>query len=93
MAGKTIDMNKLRKVIKLHVGGKRKVFISGYLGLSRNTVKKYIKQFNGLKVTFEELERLSDLDLDELFNVQQESELSPKIRDLERFFFHELKKS
>ena len=34
MAGKTIDMSKLRKVIKLHVGGKSKVFISGYLGLS-----------------------------------------------------------
>lgn len=86
MAGKTIDMSKLRKVIKLYVGGKSKVFISTYLGLSRNTVKKYIKQFNGLKVTFEELDRLSDLDLDELFNLPQENELSPKMRDLERFF-------
>jgi len=86
MAGKTIDMSKLRKVIKLYVGGKSKVFISTYLGLSRNTVKKYIKQFNGLKVTFEELDRLSDLDLDELFNLPQENELSPKMHDLERFF-------
>jgi predicted transcriptional regulator len=74
-------MSKLIKVIKLHVGSKSKVFICGYLGLSRNTVKKYIKQFNGLKVTFEELERLSDL-VYELFNVQQEGELSPKILDL-----------
>ena len=79
MAGKTIDMSKLRKVIKLYVGGKSKVFISTYLGLSRNTVKKYIKQFNGLKVTFEELDRLSDLDLDELFNLPQEKELSQTI--------------
>ena len=78
-------MSKLIKVIKLHVGSKSKVFICGYLGLSRNTVKKYIKQFNGLKVTFEELERLSDL-VYELFNVQQEGELSPKILDLNRFF-------
>jgi len=38
MAGKTIDMSKLRKVIKLYAGGKSKVFISTYLGLSRNTV-------------------------------------------------------
>jgi transposase len=86
MAGKTIDMSKLRKVIKLYVQGKSKVFISSYLGLSRNTVKKYIRQFSGLKVTFEELNRLTDLDLDELFNLQQENELSPKMRDLESFF-------
>ena len=86
MAGKTIDMSKLRKVIKLYVQGKSKVFISSYLGLSRNTVKKYILQFSGLKVTYEELNRLTDLDLDELFNLQQENELSPKMRDLESFF-------
>lgn len=86
MAGKTIDMSKLRKVIKLYVQGKSKVFISSYLGLSRNTVKKYIKQFSGLKITNEELEKLTDLDLDELFNVQQESELTPKMKDLENFF-------
>ena len=67
MAGKTIDMSKLRKVIKLYVQGKSKVFISSYLGLSRNTVKKYVRQFSGLNVTYDELDKLTDLDLDELF--------------------------
>ena len=69
MAAKTIDMSKLRKVIKFYVQGKSKVSISSYLGLSRNTVKKYIKQFSGLKLTFEELDKLTDVELDELFNV------------------------
>ena len=67
MAGKPIDMNKLRKVLKLYTQGKSKSFISDYLRLSRNTVKKYIKQFNGLKVTFEDLAQMDDAKLEELF--------------------------
>ena len=89
-------MSKLRKVIKFYVQGKSKVFISSYLGLSRNTVKKYIKQFSGLKFTFEELDKLTDVELDELFNVPKEREVSPKMRDLECFFPYvdkELKKT
>ncbi len=96
MAAKTIDMSKLRKVIKFYVQGKSKVFISSYLGLSRNTVKKYIKQFSGLKLTFEELDKLTDVELDELFSIQKEKELSPKMQDLESFFPYvdkELKKT
>ena len=96
MAAKTIDMSKLRKVIKFYVQGKSKVFISSYLGLSRNTVKKYIKQFSGLKLTYEDLDKLTDTALDELFNVPKERELSSKMRDLEFFFPYmdkELKKT
>ena len=83
MAAKTIDMSKLRTVIKFYVQGKSKVFISSYLGLSRNTVKKYIKQFSGLKLTFDELNKLTDVELDELFSIQKEKELNPKMQDLE----------
>jgi transposase len=85
MAAKTIDMSKLRTVIKFYVQGKSKVFISSYLGLSRNTVKKYIKQFSGLKLTFDELNKLTDVELDELFSIQKEKELNPKRQDLESF--------
>jgi len=42
MANKLIDMRKVRKVITLYHQGKNKVFISKYLSLSRNTVKKYV---------------------------------------------------
>ncbi len=67
MAGKPIDMNKLRIVLKLYAQGKSKRFISDYLRLSRNTVKKYIKQFAALKVTFEDLVQMDDAKLEELF--------------------------
>ena len=49
MAAKPIEMSRLRKVLKLYSQGQSKNFISNYLRLSRNTVKKYIKQFELLK--------------------------------------------
>ncbi|MBG6188271.1 DNA-binding NarL/FixJ family response regulator [Flavobacterium sp. CAN_S2] len=45
MANKITDMSKIRKVIKFYCDGKSKLFISSYLSLSRNTVKKYISLF------------------------------------------------
>jgi hypothetical protein len=45
MANKITDMSKIRKVIKFYCNGKSKLFISSYLSLSRNTVKKYISLF------------------------------------------------
>ena len=48
MANKTTDMSKIRKVLKFYSNGKSKLFISNYLSLSRNTVKKYISLFEVL---------------------------------------------
>ncbi len=96
MAAKPIDMSRLRKVLKLHVQGKSKVFISNYLRLSRNTVKKYIKQFIGLNITFDDLSGLSDVELEELFIKSQQIDLSPKLKSLYGFFPYvekELKKT
>ena len=67
MAAKPIEMSRLRKVLKLYSQGQSKNFISNYLRLSRNTVKKYIKQFELLKTTFEALDKLSDVELEDLF--------------------------
>jgi hypothetical protein len=86
MSGKPIDMSKIRNVIKLYTQGKSKVFISDYLKLSRNTVKKYIKQFISSKKTFEELSALSDLELESLFSGQNTPDLSPKLATLYSFF-------
>jgi hypothetical protein len=45
MANKTIVMNKLRRLLQLYSQGKRKLFISKYLELSRNTVDEPVKNF------------------------------------------------
>jgi len=96
MAGKTIDMSRLRKVLKLHLQGKSKRFISVYLGLSRTTVKKYINQFERLRITLDELIKLDDQKLEELFIKAQHIELTPRLKTLYTFFPYvekELKKT
>ena len=96
MAAKPIDMSKLRQVLRLYSKGKSKVFISNYIPLSRNTVKKYIKHFNELKTTFEELDKHSDLELEQRFIKDKQIELSPKLKSLYGFFPYaekELKKT
>jgi transposase len=67
MANKQIDMSKIRKVIKFHSDGKSKVFISSYLSLSRNTVKKYISLFKVLDIPFSEFNKKSDAELESIF--------------------------
>ena len=65
MANNPIPMSKLRQVLKLHCQGQNKLQISITTGLSRNTVKKYIRAFTGLKTTWEEISQQSDKELDE----------------------------
>ncbi len=55
MANKTTDMSKIRKVLKFYSNGKSKLFISKYLSLSRNTVKKYISLFEVLGLVLRSL--------------------------------------
>jgi len=96
MAGTSITMNKLRKVIRLHTEGKSKRFISDYLRLSRNTVKKYINRFISSRLSFEELEALSDTELEALLLKSEEKVLSPREEALYAYFKYaekELKKT
>jgi len=59
-------MSKIRQALRLYTQGKSKMFIKEHTGLSRNTVKKYINLFVESKLTFEEINKLSDKDLDDL---------------------------
>ena len=67
MANKPIAMSKLRRVLKLYCQGQSKLQISTLTGLSRNTVKKYIQAFQALRTTWEDVNQLSDKDLDAMF--------------------------
>lgn len=69
MANKTTDMSKIRKVIKFYSDGKSKLFISSYLSLSRNTVKKYISLFEVLGLSFEIISEKTDAELELLFKI------------------------
>jgi transposase len=96
MANKLIDMRKVRKVITLHHQGKSKVFISKYLSLSRNTVKKYIALYQLLNLSIEDINQKSDTQLEELFSNNKTVNPSPKLKAVYDFFPYmerELKKT
>jgi transposase len=96
MANKMADMSKIRKVIQMINQGKSKLFISKYLSLSRNTVKKYISLYQISNLSIDEVNELTDTDLEELFSQGQEFEISPKQRAMYDFFPYmerELKKT
>jgi transposase len=96
MANKLIDMSKVRKVIQLHHQGKAKQFISRYLGLSRNTVKKYIALYKVLNLTIDDIDKKSDSELEKIFSRDTEDVLSLKLKKVYNFFPYmerELKKT
>ena len=86
MANKLTDMSKIRKVIKFYSEGKSKLFISNYLSLSRNTVKKYISLFEVLGLSAEIIEAKSDAELELLFSQSTVESISPKLQTLHNFF-------
>jgi transposase/biotin operon repressor len=95
MANKMTDMSKIRKAIKLHCSGKSKLFISQYLSLSRNTVKKYIALFEEQGLEIEDINQKTDLELETAFSHDAEAPLNPRLKKLFDFFPHmerELKK-
>lgn len=96
MANKKTDMSKVRKAIVLHHQGRSKSFISRYLQVSRNTVKKYIHLYQLLNLDIEKVSQKSDAELEQLFCLNQQPGLSPKLQAVYNFFPYmerELKKT
>ena len=67
MANKSISMSKIRQILRLHSQGESNLAIYRLTGVSRNTLKKYIRDYNTLNLNMIEIEDLSDHDLEELF--------------------------
>ncbi|PRZ21235.1 transposase [Flavobacterium granuli] len=86
MANKITDMSKIRKVIKFYCDGKSKLFISKYLSLSRNTVKKYISLFKVLGLSLELINEKTDAEVELLFAQATVESISPILQTLHNFF-------
>lgn len=67
MANKTILMSKIRQIFRLYAQGKSKKQISTLTGCSRNTVKKYLYKFIENRLTYTEIDQMSDHDLEQVF--------------------------
>src|SRR3954468_11124910 len=64
MANKSILMSSIRQILRLYAQGVGKKRIRALSGTSRNTVKKYLQKFITLKLTYADIDALSDpLDL------------------------------
>lgn len=76
MANKTIDMSKIRLLLRLHAQGYGKKTISAQTGIARNTVKKYLLRFVSLRLTFDYIDKLNDHELEQLFVDKDKEEAS-----------------
>lgn len=68
MAGKITEMSTLKQVLQLHESGASNRSVASQLGLYKETVNKYIRQFKALSVDVQELLQKDDPELERLFN-------------------------
>lgn len=84
MANKTIDMSKIRQILRFFTQGKSKVYISQQTGASRNTVKRYIRRFLQEKLTYEDICNMQDAELEVMFGSSQPPDLGHRYDELQR---------
>jgi transposase len=82
MSNKTIDMYKIRQLLRLYASGRGSKFISSTTGIARNTVKKYLLQFVSLRLTMEEVEEMSDAQMARAFLVEKPKTVDQRAEDL-----------
>ena len=71
MSNKTIDMFKIRQLLRLYADGRGSKFISRATGIARNTVKKYLIQFTTLQLNIEQVEAMSDVQMAAAFLLEK----------------------
>ena len=79
-------MSKIRHVLQLVSQGRSKLLIASQTGVSRNTLKKYLKAFECSGLSFTEVNALSDADLDALFIKPLEKPIDPRLQTLFSLF-------
>ncbi len=79
-------MIKIRQILRLHSQGCSKVQIAARTGISRNTLKKYLKAFTESGLSYEELSTLSDKDLEDLFVKPEDKPVNERLQHLFSLF-------
>lgn len=85
MPNKKLEIMETRRILRLHQSGKSKRFIAEYLDISRNTVTKYLDFFNVCGRTYEEIIKLSDKQIEDLFEPQVR-QIPVKLKQLQGLF-------
>ena len=95
MANKTITMSKIKHVLQLYFQGRSKLLIVQQTGISRNTIKKYLKECLASGLSNEDVLKLSEKELEKLFikpEAKVISSLHQNLFSLFPLFDKELKK-
>jgi transposase len=79
-------MNKVKQILQWYTDGVPKLQISLRAGVSRNSVKSYIRQFIAMDKSLEEILCLKDSELEKLFLSQGVKEPEQRLKDLIAFF-------
>lgn len=83
MANKTISMSKVRQILGYHHQAISLKQICRLSGVSRNTVKRYIRQFTVEELSWTDVERMSDYELDMLFSKLTDIQADPRQEQLQ----------
>jgi transposase len=86
MPNNLIAMNKVKQILQWYTEGVPKLMISRKAGVSRNSVKSYIRQFIAMDKSLEEILSLRDSDLEKLFLFKQVKEPDYRLKELIAFF-------
>ena len=86
MANSSINMNKIRQILRLHSLDISKLSIAEQTGAARNTIKKYIKEFTQSGLNFLEINALCDKDLEDLFVKHESHPVNQKLESLFNLF-------
>lgn len=87
MVNKTIAMIQIRQILRLHAQGKSKLQIVMLTGVSRNTVKRYLRRFDEGHYTYEAISTLTDHELEILFgSAEKPSSSNAKLQALQDLF-------
>ncbi|MBN9295361.1 MAG: IS21 family transposase [Filimonas sp.] len=79
-------MSKIRQIIRMYTQGKSKLSIAASADVSRNTAKKYIQTFIASRFTFDEINELSDKELEDLFGKSNERAPDSRLVTLRQYF-------
>lgn len=79
-------MTKIRSILRQYTQGVSKKTISEKAGATRNTVKKYIRQYIAMNKPLEEFEAMSDTDLEQLFLNKEPKEPAKRLQELIEIF-------
>lgn len=88
-------MLQIKQLLRLYTEGVSKLKINGRLGLSCNTVHKYIGLFHSYQLTYEDLSELSIEEVEDLFDTREQSPDSKEnvVKNFFPYMSRELKKN